>query len=295
MGGIGDFLFGNKPQAGQPGTPGQIVDVTPDEFTALRGSIADALSPLFGGTSANVSGGTITGLGPAIDTSQFTVPLTGQEQSLLAGLGPGGSPLNAASRELLGSTIEGNFLSPNSNPFLADTIAAAQRPLLEAFSDVTLPQLRRGFTAAGQNIAPFGSSPFDQAAALSQRGLFNSLADIATNIAGANYQAERSRQQEAVNQSNALDVSDLQSQISKLQASALPRLVQQYGLDQGLAEFNARVQRLLEALQLGGALSSPTALALQPTQGTAGTPQGSSPFASLLTGAGSLLTGIGAL
>lgn len=219
-------------------------DVVPREFRELRQPIADALRGLIG-TEFQQGGGTPTG------ESRFAAPITGLESDLvnrIGGLAGGDTPLQGGANQLLQQTLQGQFLSPESNPFLSQTIRAAQRPLIEAFRDVALPRFQRGFLAGGQQIGPGGSSAFDRAAAIATRGLLNTLGDVSTNLAGQNFQAERGRQVQAIEQVGQISTQQVQSSISGLQAVALPRLIEQFGINQGTTEFNRRIDVLLQAL-----------------------------------------------
>ncbi len=232
-------------------------ETTADPFKALQGPLAAVLRSLFGGAGGAqqgaAGGGAFTGMG---DTSQFTAPISGGEQSLVDRIGAltsGGGAVGDANN-LLSQTLGGQFLSPESNPFLQATIQAAQRPLLEQFQDVTLPGLSSAFTAAGQRTQPGGSSAFDKAKAIESRGLFNALGDISTKLAGENFQAERARQVQAVTQAGQLSTQEINNTISGLQAVALPRLIEQFGIDKGLQEFNQRIDTVLKAIQLAQGL-----------------------------------------
>ena len=215
-------------------------DVVPTEFKELRRPVSDVLQGLIG-TTAEVGGGTPSG------ESIFTAPITGLESQLVSQLGQG-NPLLGAAQGLLGDTLSGQFLDPQSNPFLLDTIRAAQRSTIEGFQDVALPRFQRGFAAAGQNVGPGGSSAFDRAAAIATRGLTSTLGDIATNIAGQNFQAERGRQVQAISQVSELSSAEVNNTVQSLQAAALPRLIEQFGINQGVQEFNRRIDILLQAL-----------------------------------------------
>lgn len=261
MSGAGDFLFGES------GSSSEVVDVTPDEFRRLRGPLADELSRLI------QSGGGPTFGGP------FTAGLSPEEGQLLGNAFGAStrSGLTDRARETMGRTIEGDFLSPESNPFLQETIRAAQRPVIEQFQDVTLPRLRSQFTRAGQSVqarpGPSGeglSSPFDEAVSRTSRGAMNALSDISTNIASQNFQQERSRQQTAAQNAPAFERAELDRLVQGLQTQALPRLIEQQGIDQGLKEFRRRMNTLLEVLRVGGGLSAPQTAVLPGVQGTSG-------------------------
>lgn len=246
MGFLGD-LFGGQTTSSGP------VDVTPEPFKALQQPVADILRNLFSG-QLGFAGGQFPGV---TDPSRFTAGLAPQETDLLTRIGSltgAPSPALGEAQNLLTSILQGQGLSPESNPFLAATIASAQRPLIEQFQDIQLPNLISQFTGAGQRVQPGGSSAFDRAGAIATRGLTNALADISTNLAGQNFQAERGRQQQAVTQASQLQTADIQSTIQGLQAVALPRLIEQFGIDRGLEEFNRRITTVLQAIQLAQGL-----------------------------------------
>lgn len=234
---VKDFFFGEGTTERRDVAP---QDVVPEEFKELRRPVSDVLQGLIG-TSAEVGGGTPSG------ESIFTAPITGPESQLVGRLGTE-NPLLGATQGLLGDTLGGQFLDPRSNPFLLDTIRNAQRSVIEGFQDVALPRFQRRFAAAGQNVGPGGSSAFDRAAAIATRGLTNTLGDIATNISSQNFQAERGRQTQAISQASELSTSEVNNTINRLQAVALPRLIEQFGINQGTQEFNRRIEILLQAL-----------------------------------------------
>ncbi|TVR78992.1 MAG: hypothetical protein EA405_13665 [Rhodospirillales bacterium] len=259
MGGIARGLFGSK---GKAGTPAQVVDTTPDEFVGLRGPVADALSGLIS------SGGGPQFQGP------FAAPMTGNEQTLLQQAF--GQTVNApgtdAASQFLTQVLGGQFLTPDSNPFLQQAIQAAQRPVLEQFQDAVMPRLQAQFTRAGQFTQPQASSPFDMAAALSSRGLANALGDISTNMSFGNFQAERGRQQEAAQLLPAIESEQLDRTMRGLQAQALPRMIQELGIERGMQEFQRRVDVLLTAIAQAGTLAQAQPATLPGTPGTAGSP-----------------------
>ncbi len=234
------------------------VETTPEAFKELQQPIADLLKSIFGGPGEAQQGGPGGGAFAGVtDPSRFTAGLGTGEQDLLAQLqgllSAGGRPVDSANT-LLSQTLGGEFLSPDSNPFLQATIEAAQRPLLERFGDITLPNLTSQFTAAGQRTQPGGSSAFDKAKAIESRGLFNALGDIGTKIAGDNFEKERQRQVQAVTQAGQLSTQEINNTIQGLKAVALPRLIEQFGIDKGLQEFNQRIDTVLKAIQLAQGL-----------------------------------------
>lgn len=216
------------------------VDKTPAEIAALRGPFASAAGGLIGG-GPSMSG--IPNYNPATGAVPGA-PVGANENQLLSLLQ--GQALDPTTRNYLSSVVKGNYLpgSPNQNPFLSSAIEAAQRPTLQGLEETLTRSLPGRFTQAGQFTNPQGSSAFDRAAAIATRGASQAVGDIATNVTAQAYGQERGLQNQAV----ALTQADVQSTISNLQAQALPRLIQQYGIDQGLTLFQTRVDSLLKAL-----------------------------------------------
>lgn len=257
---------------------GRVEDVTPREFMGLRDDVASRLGEFMQ-----------TG-GPSFE-GDFTADMTGQEQQLLSQVGSAAnfqpSQQTGQAMETLSSTAQGEFLSPDSNPFLQQSIEAAQRPLMQQFEDETMPRLRSEFTQAGQRVQPQGSSPFDRASALAQRGLTQELGDISSEMAAQNFQQERGRQQQAAQAVPQLDMQmsqqDLESAIQGMEASALPRMIEQQGIDRGLEEFRRETDAMLSAIQGAGQLSTPSTEVIAPTPGMPGT------LHSFLGGSGSAM------
>jgi hypothetical protein len=216
------------------------VDMTPDAFKELRGPFADL-----------VSGWASSG-GPSY-SGPLTTPAGANENQLLGGLM--GDAGGASGRQaLLTDTMGGKFTDPNSNPFLNDYIKAAQRPTMQALEEVLGRTLPGRFNLAGHTTAPQGSSAFDRAGAIATRGAADAMGDIATKIGMGAYEGERGRQQQAI----ALSQAEVDTSIKNLQAQSLPRMIQEMGIERGMAEFNRRTQALLEVLKMMGGAASPT-------------------------------------
>jgi hypothetical protein len=234
--GVFDFLFGGKKESTKP------VDVTPPELASLRSPFANTLKTLFGTTGSEASlAGVPSYSGP------LTAPITPGEETALSTLTTE-DPLQAQRRSLLTDTLAGKFLpgAEGSNPFLSAAIEAAQRPTLEGLVQTLSRTLPGRFTQAGQFVQPQGSSAFDYAAAQASTGAANALKDIATNISFGGYEAERGRQQGAI----PLAQQEVQTMLENLQAQALPRLIQENGIERGLSLFKDRLTAFLQALQL---------------------------------------------
>lgn len=99
----------------------------------------------------------------------------------LGNRGLAGSPVVGDAANLTQQTLQGNFLSPDSNPFLEGTFNRA--------ADLTRGRLDTEFAGAGRNLGAAAPARSEE------------LQTLTSNIYGGNYQAERDRQQGAVGQS----------------------------------------------------------------------------------------------
>lgn len=224
-------------------------DLTPQEFQNLRSPLEKALKSLLGkGTEGGF--GSLEGI-PQYE-GDLAAPITGNEQTVLDQLMAANAPGNARS-SLIDQTLQGDFLNAQ-NPFLQSYIQASQRENLRGLEETLTRALPGRFTQGGQFVQPGGSSPFDRAAAIATEGVANANADIASNIGFGAYEAERQRQNEAV----ALGQQDVELGIQNLQAQALPRLIQEQGIERGTQIFQQNIQALLAVLQIATGAAAPT-------------------------------------
>jgi hypothetical protein len=91
----------------------------------------------------------------------------------------------------VGQTASGGFL--NANPFQAQMMQAATRPLEQAFSQQVLPGISSLFSKSGR----LGSGAMERALGTATEGYGRALGDITANIAGTQFQQERGLQQQA--------------------------------------------------------------------------------------------------
>lgn len=267
MGFLEDIFGGSQTQQTSTSTPS---NYTAPALQGLSPELAQSLSQLLGSfTQQNTSAGNpLTGT-----TATPQAPLSGQENQLLGQL-PGQI---SSGNDYIQKSLSGAFLpgQPGANPFFDAAVRAAQRPTLEGLQETLSRSLPGRFTANGQFIQPNtgdqgGSSAFDRAAAIATRGAANAVGDIATNMGNAQFGQERQLQQNSV----GLEQGQVDSMIKGLQASALPRLIQQNGLDQGLALFQQQTQNLLDILKTIGAVQAPVLANTTVSQGTSTTEKG---------------------
>jgi hypothetical protein len=132
----------------------------------------------------------------------------------------------------LSGTAAGQYL--NANPYQAQMMEAATRPLTQQFSQAVLPGISSLYSKSGR----LGSGSMERALGTATEAYGRSLGDITSNIAGQQYQQERGLQQQA-----ALQLANL--------AQAAPQI---YG------------QQFLPSQTLGQVGAQREAIAAQPLQ-----------------------------
>lgn len=121
----------------------------------------------------------------------------------------------------IGATAGGSFLG--ANPYQAQMMQAATRPLEQQFSQSVLPSIASLYSKAGR----YGSGAMQNALGQATESYGRALGDVTSNIAGQQYQQERGLQQQA-----QLGLAGL--------ASAAPSIyAQQYIPTQQLAQVGA--------------------------------------------------------
>jgi hypothetical protein len=239
-------LFGGSSQeTSSSSTP---IDMTPEQFKNLRGPFADELMRLM------KSGGGPDYKGP------LTAGLQPGEQAMLDRLRNEG----AGRRALLNDTLAGKFLpgQEGANPFFDAAVRAAQRPTLQGLQETLSRSLPGKFALAGHRTqgggagqpATGGSSAFNRAGAIATQAGANMLSDIATNMGNEQFKNERTNMQQAI----SLDQGEVETTIKNLQAQGLPRMIEDMGIERGLALFKQKTAQLLEFMKLFGAVTAPT-------------------------------------
>lgn len=101
----------------------------------------------------------------------------------------GGSSLLDTARSQMEATARGDFLKPDSNPYLQGQYNAAVRPMVENFQTAIAP----GIASSALTKGRYGSQAYNNQQAQAQDTLGRNLGEVATNLWGQNYQNERSR------------------------------------------------------------------------------------------------------
>jgi|TARA_R110000744_G_scaffold145280_1_gene257835 hypothetical protein len=102
-----------------------------------------------------------------------------------------GDPTVQAAASQVQQTAQGDFL--NSNPYLDQTIQNATRPIMENFNESIIPGIQSGFSNAGR----YGSGLQAQQQLRAGEAAGRQASEIATGLAGQNFESERNRQLQA--------------------------------------------------------------------------------------------------
>ena len=248
-------------------------------YSNLAPGVAQGLSQLFSGggpaylgvnsaLGSNIFNPAPASAGYTSTNNPLVAPLTGAQTGLVnQAVGQGApSPQLQQSGGVLSNMLNPNYAaSLATSPQTLQAVSAAVNPLVTAFQNTTMPGLQGQFMGAGQAINPNagpanpagGSSAFDKAAALAGTGLGENIGSTASNIENAAYQTGLQQQSQAINQAQTLSSTELNNTINSLSAAALPQMIAQYGINQGLSLFQSRIQTMLQSLGLGGQISQP--------------------------------------
>ncbi len=99
-------------------------------------------------------------------------------------------PLDTALQRNTTDTLNGKYLDPSTNPYLAKTYGQAADQVSRTYQTATAPGTSAAYTAAGR----YGSGARNQSIDQNNRALGTSLDNLATNIYGGNYAQERQNQ-----------------------------------------------------------------------------------------------------
>lgn len=241
------------------------VDMTPQAFKNLQQPFANLLTDVM--NSFNASGGA-----QALTQGykgDLVAPITEGETQALDQLNQqtNGQNLNSLIQE--GNSAENAAASvqklgvggdPN-DPLLSAYIKAAQRPTQQALEETLSRTLPGRFALAGQQTQPQSSSAFDRAAAIATRGAADAMGDIGTKISYQDLAAGRDRtataQQGAMDRSLTAQKQQVDQTVQNLQSQALPRLINDMGIERGIDAFNARMTALLGGLGIAGGTTTP--------------------------------------
>ena len=187
-----------------------------------------------------------------------------------------GSPVTNAAQQQTMSTIQGDYLNPQTNPYLQQTFDTAADRVTDAFSRGTAAQTDSRFARSGA----FGGSAWQEAQEGNQRALGDSLGGLAANIFGNNYAQERSRQQQASQFAPNLAAQDYRDAEALLNVGGMQQGLGQAYLSDDAQRFQQAQQYPYQQFQTFGQLFNPNLGSTQ-TQ----TQPGVSPVSGLFGGA----------
>lgn len=206
---------------------------------------------------------------------------------------------------LAGDTIAGKYLDPGSNPYIAQAVEAARRPIEQQLTRQILPGIQDQSIAQGA----YGGSGFGTAQGLAISDFTQQALDAANKVYYQNYSDERNRQMQAVQlaaQAAALGQAGTEqaltpstilgqagTQEQAWQQAALDAALQKFGLDQSTPWTG--LNNMASILTAGGFNqqdgTSKTTVKTNP--GVGGLLQGAIGLAGLASGFGLPLAGLG--
>jgi hypothetical protein len=130
---------------------------------------------------------------PGQTVSQFTPEQTSAQEGT-SQRAMSGSPLLGQSQAELSKTMSGSYANPESNPWLKKTYEQAAADVTKTFTNTALPMINKEAGAAGA----WGGARQGVAQGSAFTGYAGELSDLATKIYAPAYEAERSRQNEAM-------------------------------------------------------------------------------------------------
>ena len=231
-------------------------DLQAQEFKALRGPYGELLAGAFPYLEDFFSGGQQFGGVDAGRLDDLRAPMTPGENDALNRLNfqLAGDPNQILSDELIGDTLRGEYLSPETNPGFADLLSYTNRAISDEFDKEDLAQ-RGLFSRAGQLLPE--SSPFAQASVDLSKARMDAIGRNTAALTSGIYESERGRQTQAIEQRRANASFEFERQFEGLQANALPRLIDEIGFERGFAEYKSRIDSLMLALGITADVSAP--------------------------------------
>lgn len=231
------------------------VDITPQSFKDLQAPFAGVLSGLLDQYGSSAGSNLLGGYqGPT------TTPVSGTETADLAQLqNKTANPLTAGQyvKNINGASTTGAFSANPNDPTLQAAITAAQRSTTEGLNTALGRTLPSQFIQSGQQVQGQGSSAFDRAAALAYGQGASALGDIATNMQYSNTNDAKNREATAIAQVPSIQTSDVNNMISNLNAQALPRLIQDLGVERGMEVYNNNINSILAGLGIAAGTTRP--------------------------------------
>lgn len=106
----------------------------------------------------------------------------------------GAQPVIDAATQQLSSTLDGDYLSPESNPYLREMSDAVGRQMTRQYSEGVAPGVQGQFSRSGRSGSGLFANAMDSSRDTFQRG----LGEMNANLYGGAYNNERNRQMQAI-------------------------------------------------------------------------------------------------
>lgn len=119
-----------------------------------------------------------------------------------------GGGLAGNARRSSADTINGRYLSPDSNPWFRSTVDEGTKAIADAYKYATMPELMGNAARTGS----FGGSAHQQTAGMKQFELGRNLSDFVNKMYSGNYQQERQNQLAATNAERGYTQSQLEAE-----------------------------------------------------------------------------------
>lgn len=145
-----------------------------------------------------------------------------------------GSALFDAGKAQNLSTINGDYLNADSNPYLQSAIDNANQGTIRGFNNSVIPQLQSQFAMSGR----YGSGAQQSQQGVASQDLLNQLGMNAQNISYGNYNDERGRQFQATQNAPAYAAADYQDIANLLDVGQQREAITQQGIDESMNRFN---------------------------------------------------------
>lgn len=165
-------------------------------LTDVNTYLPDFLRPYATSTLANFSNMAMPGGGSAVmpeGMNQQVAPFNPMQQQGIESMGSAAGnvqPLVDADVTQATDTLNGKYLSPDSNPYIKQTYDAAAKGLVDNYGTATAPATN----AAALQVGAMGGSGFQQKQMMDRYGLGRNLGELGSSMYGDNYQQERGRQ-----------------------------------------------------------------------------------------------------
>lgn len=159
-----------------------------------------------------------------------------------------GSPQQGMANVNSYKTLRGDFLNPESNPYLKQTYDAAASDMTRNFQTGAMPSINSTFSQAGR----YGSGAHQNAVGDAQRTLGSNLSSLGAQIYGQNYGQERQNMMAAMSGAPNLAQADYMDAGMLMGAGDAQRAFTQQGLSDAYNRWQQKMQSPYQNLDVMG-------------------------------------------